>query len=437
MITAARWCHDAHVRLQLSAPPLLLLVACASPTVQDTPFPDASVRGDARAPDATEGDAAARDAEPNDGAVDAGADLDAAAGPDALPGADRPAGMSRPPTPRQAHSATVLADGRVLVVGGIGSSPTQGESYIYDPATDFWIAGPAVNPPRGAAPALLLDDGRVLIAGGARYQGTRTATTHRSSLLFDPRTLELRATGDLNQARAGATAHVIKGGPDRGKVMVLGGYVGTNGRVRTVEVYDPATETFTLVPGVTWPEYWTGGTTAQLTDGRVLLVGGVATTPGEPALAAAHLYDPSARTLRTLTSTPALLDATGSLTTLPDGRVLLLGGRDASTDTETTVQYFDPATERFTFGPPLPAKRWVPATVLLPDGRFLVIGGSDRAPTDTIYALDLNAGWSLLPARLSRPLSLAEAVYVGGPVLVIGGQTTTGLVLGTAELFQP
>lgn len=75
--------------------------------------------------------------------------------------------------------------------------------------------------------------------------------------------------------------------------------------------------------------------------------------------------------------------------------------------------------------------------MLLPDGRFLVIGGSDRAPTDTLYALDLNAGWSLLPARLSRPLSLAQAVYVGGPVLVIGGQTTTGLILGTAELVRP
>ncbi len=428
----------------LRAAPLLFLVACASPTVVDTPFPDATARADATAPadagpivdaagpEDAEADGGARDAEPTE--ADAGG-LDAAPG-DAQPGPDRPAGMSTPPTPRQAHTMIVLADGRVLVAGGLGSTGVGAESYIYDPVAGFWTTGPAVEPPRGSAPANLLADGRVLITGGAGYRVTRTSTAHRSSLLFDPRTAQLTRTGDLVIPRIGASTHPIVAGPDRGKLLVLGGYSSPQDQTYTVEVYDPATGTYALVPGVELPPYLLLPLAAGLPDGRVLLIGRLDARP--LPVTRAHIYDPATHLVHTVTSTPGDIILDGSVARLGDGRILVMGVPDPVTRQNTAVQIFDPATETFLPGPSLPEMRRSAAQALLPDGRLLLLGGADRAVTDTVLVLDAAATtWSLHPRRLTMPLAAAEAVYVGGPVLVVGGQTTGGPILGTAQLFQP
>ena len=64
--------------------------------------------------------------------------------------------------PRDNLTATPLANGRVLVVGGVGQSTTE----LYDPPTGTWIAGGTLNQPRWLHEAVRLRDGRVLLAGG-------------------------------------------------------------------------------------------------------------------------------------------------------------------------------------------------------------------------------------------------------------------------------
>jgi hypothetical protein len=77
---------------------------------------------------------------------------------------------AEPQRTRRDAAAVVLADGRVLMIGGytnIGSSnPTQATSDAYDPATNTWQAGPALNLPRLGAQAVIRTDGTVMIAGG-------------------------------------------------------------------------------------------------------------------------------------------------------------------------------------------------------------------------------------------------------------------------------
>ena len=64
---------------------------------------------------------------------------------------------------RQYHTATLLADGRVLVAG---DNSVTIDAEVYDPATDSWTAtGPMIQPRQGHF-ATLLQDGRVLVAGG-------------------------------------------------------------------------------------------------------------------------------------------------------------------------------------------------------------------------------------------------------------------------------
>src|SRR5436305_3786848 len=68
-------------------------------------------------------------------------------------------------TPRAHVTATRLANGRVLVVGGADVSTAE----LYDPPTGTWLPAGTLSEPRGLHVAVRLADGRVLVVGGGRY----------------------------------------------------------------------------------------------------------------------------------------------------------------------------------------------------------------------------------------------------------------------------
>jgi len=89
------------------------------------------------------------------------------------------------------HSATRLIDGRVLVVGGTGNGPGGGSSSseIYEPKTNTWSKGPTLPGPRVLHGAAALTDGTVLIAGGLAKAASGTTTTTSSSDFLLPTVL--------------------------------------------------------------------------------------------------------------------------------------------------------------------------------------------------------------------------------------------------------
>src|SRR5262245_52436263 len=97
-------------------------------------------------------------------------------------------------TPRAHLTATPLANGRVLVVGGVGETSTE----LYDPATGTWSAGGTLTTPRWLHEAVRLQDGRVLVAGGGAY--TPTAE------LYDPAANRWAPTGSMHVDRYDFTA---------------------------------------------------------------------------------------------------------------------------------------------------------------------------------------------------------------------------------------
>lgn len=69
---------------------------------------------------------------------------------------------------RASHSAILLTDGRVLVLGGETASAA---TDLYDPSADRWSAGPVLQPAWAASTVTLLATGKGLVFGGEDVQG--------------------------------------------------------------------------------------------------------------------------------------------------------------------------------------------------------------------------------------------------------------------------
>ncbi|MGI9168209.1 MAG: kelch repeat-containing protein [Pyrinomonadaceae bacterium] len=69
---------------------------------------------------------------------------------------------------RSDFTATLLPNGKVLVVGGYSPAPQTilNSAELYDPSTGTWSFTGSLNAPRLAHSATLLQNGKVLVAGG-------------------------------------------------------------------------------------------------------------------------------------------------------------------------------------------------------------------------------------------------------------------------------
>jgi hypothetical protein len=164
--------------------------------------------------------------------------------------------------PRAWHTATRLANGKVLIVGGnIGGYISSAE--LYDPHTRTWSRTGSINQPYYWHTATLLHDGKVLLVGSF-WLGNNTATE-----LYDASTGMWTFTGQLSRGRVYHTATLL---PD-GKVLVVGGYDNPSSTFTdAAELYDPISGRWTPVPGIAVPR--AGHTATLLPSGNVLIAGG-------------------------------------------------------------------------------------------------------------------------------------------------------------------
>ena len=227
---------------------------------------------------------------------------------------------------RGAHTATLLSDGKVLLVGARGENANSAE--LYDPATGIWsFTGSTTTPHHGYHSATLLPNGMVLVAGGYDTLSHVSANAE----LYDPATGTWTATGSLANARHDHRATLLA----NGTVLVEGGAPAT-GILASAELYDPATGNWTTTGSLNNARW--RHTATLLSDGKVLVAGGI---NGGHSFTGAEIYDPATGnwTVTGSLSDPRFLH---TATLLSDGRVLAAGG-DNDHAVLASAETFDPS----------------------------------------------------------------------------------------------
>ncbi len=270
--------------------------------------------------------------------------------------------------------AVRLADGRVLIVGGCGNAVYNSSvsfsgffciglrgAELYDPSTNAFSLISPMLDKRVWHTATPLQDGRILIAGGSTADFADLRYVTMAEV-FDPDTERFIPAGSLAIGRISATATLL----EDGKVLIAGGQ-GENGNLNEAELFDPATGQFSTTGSMISERMAHSAT--LLPDGRVLMVGGNQATLG------AEIYDPASGTFSAAPSQPVIpVRYYHSAVRLMDGRVLILGGV-VNAVYEPVAEIYDPSTGVFqAAGNLLNAVQFETAT-LLQDGRVLKAGG--------------------------------------------------------------
>ena len=272
-------------------------------------------------------------------------------------------------TSRLDHTATLLADGKVLVAGGIrGSIPsdTLASAEIYDPAVNSWMGAAPMLDSRSRHTATLLDDGRVLVVGGFSVKiGERGLIVGQpgDAEVYDPRTNRWSVTPPMARYRREHTATLLSDG----RVLVAGSQDDLT--FNSTEIYDPIVNRWSAAAPMTSGRALHSA--VRMANGEVLVVGGISQGQNSPAieLASAEIYHPSTNRWTAVASMKQARTSE-TTTTLGDGRVLVLGAGFA----RARPELYDPARNSWSVVGPAALRSGFTAT-RLQNGRALIVGG--------------------------------------------------------------
>lgn len=356
---------------------------------------------------------------------------------DELPVTQLSPGSGNPTNRPFGHTVTALDPDRFLVIGGsdgiwsfaTSAFGTVDTVEIFRVSTGAWTAVQSMARKRAWHTATLLSNGNILVVGGTDtsresplIDGTGTTGTVQPPEIYNPSTNQWSFTGNMPFLALGHTATLMV----NGQVLVVGGYVesaGDDTPFFKAQLYDPISNSWSVAADMSTSRVF-GCTAILLNNGKVLVFGGTA------GVSPAELYDPTPDSWSTVGSM-ATQRTNASATLLASGKVLAIGGvvpapvNNAFKIVDGSTELFDPNTNTWGAGGNLVVPANDQAVVLLADGRVICIGGwQDWEPIvgiDDVELYDPTSNTFTQTTHLAYKRYGLAAVSFAGGVLVVGG----------------
>lgn len=271
---------------------------------------------------------------------------------------------------RAGHTATLLADGNILLTGGGAEQETLTGAELYRPVLGDVILVGAMRVPRERHAAALLPDGRVLITGGTVAQPSATAD------LYDPQTATFSAAPPMHARRAAHSATLLKDG----RVLIAGGAESLESVLRSVEIYDPAANSFAAAGQMQASRY--KHSAALLANGRVMLLGGADERDWDGRRQSVEIYNPASGRSQLIAPLHRARFKFPQAVAVTASGVVVVGGSGRR------VEVFDEARNQFSVSGGSLDDEWFYATATaLSDGRVFIAGGYNDAlsPTSQVW----------------------------------------------------
>ncbi len=314
-------------------------------------------------------------------------------------------------TGRYAPSLARLPDGRVILAGGYAFTSNESHATSEAIAPELGV-GPALVNGRNFAASVVGEDGTVTLFGG--FDPLFGSLDDVETL--KPGGAAFRAkSATMSVPREAHTATLLADG----RILIIGGLKATGFVFHdTTEVWDGTAFSASAKMSTARAFH----TTTRLANGDVLVVGG---DSGKGELASAERFD-GTKFVATKNGRVRAGKAVASAV-LSDGRVLIAGGANAKDGSLADTDIYDPSTDSFMPGPPMNRRRMAHSLTSLPDGRILAVGGwsDSESPAASSGVVEIFDGttWKTLDVHLAQPRHDHAVVVVDDcHVLIAGGQ---------------
>lgn len=345
-----------------------------------------------------------------------------------------------------------------VLAGGGGTNATPPTVSMISPASGALVSGPVTvsamaSDPIAVSSVQFLLDGSSL---GTQITTPPYSMTWNSSNVADgPHTLAARATDSSGLSTTSSSVAITVN--NSANASIVGSWsspIATpavavnlillqNNRVlfypdgANATVWDYVANTFTNVP--TSVDLFCSGA-AMMSDGRIFIAGGYGESSTTIGIKNAEIFDP---TSLTWTAVPNMQYRRWypNVTTLPDGRMLVVAGWQTSANTNAGIsEIYDPSTNAWTSltNANNPFETY-PFLYVMPDGRVIHIGGSEYA-TDTDILNLSTVSWSVIDSNIVDGSS--ATMYLPGKFMKagsaadsqnVGASSNTTFVLDTTQ----
>jgi hypothetical protein len=239
---------------------------------------------------------------------------------------------------RARHTATLLLDGRVLVVGGTWDTDgvsAHASAELFDPASGTWSVVRPMAEARANHSATLLDDGRILVVGGSGpFENPTLSPWLATAEVFDVTTGRWSPAGTMQDPMIRHSATRL----GDGRVLVAGGVGSFTAARAAAERFDPVLGTWAATHATIDTVF--DHQSLPTADGAALVVGGIGRDL--QLVGATERFDPGLETWTSLA--PVTRPREGHTVTLfDDGTVLVVGGSDVDNHLVPEAEWFGPA----------------------------------------------------------------------------------------------